>query len=305
MFLTVRDVEILRFAFLVDGCTINELQTRFWTDFGRERGGFRRASYRRIEILVNHGYLRSHRLASLTGIGSGPRWLTIGASAFAVLKECVGASSAELRAASARQLNPFFVAHHRASVEFLASLEIAADHSNVVGLEWTFEKELRRLPTLVEDPAERKTITLIPDGAFVLRLSGGAAQSFDYEQDQGTIPRRLRSRLRGYFLREKAKETSAFPEKRKQRPVLWVVPDTHRLSVITSWAEEEARSLSADPSSIWLTTQDQITPERILTPIWRVVGVSQSQSLLPAGLQAPPVPQPATGELLFQREAKV
>ena len=70
----------------------------------------------------------------------------------------------------------------------------------------------------------------------------------------------IRQRLRGYLLRQ------------DPSPVLFVVPDTSRQSAIAQVAVEEARLLKANPTMIWITTKDWITPETAFSAPWVVVG---------------------------------
>jgi hypothetical protein len=50
------------------------------------------------------------------------------------------------------------------------------------------------------------------------------------------------------------------------------VPDTKRQHAITQVALEEARVLKGNPTMIWITTQERITPDAVLSAPWVVVG---------------------------------
>jgi hypothetical protein len=54
--------------------------------------------------------------------------------------------------------------------------------------------------------------------------------------------------------------------------VLFVVPNTSRQNAIAQVALEEAKQLQANPTTIWLTTKERITPETALSAPWVAVG---------------------------------
>jgi hypothetical protein len=161
--------------------------------------------------------------------------------------------------------------------------------------EWVPERALRTPPIVkVRDPKPERDgdssplVPLIPDGEFTLRLSDGRSQSFRVEIDMATIAhKRLGQRLRAYLAHSR----------KDVRPVLWVVPHAPRGKQVLEWATAEARTLSADPTLFWVTTQDLISPELILRPIWRVVGGPMAglvpEELATASNASPrPAPQP-------------
>lgn len=187
---------------------------------------------------------------------------------------------------------PLFVAHHTAICQFRVSLELASDRSPAVELvEWTTERELRRTPMKMRDPAGTSQITVIPDGAFVLRLSDGAEQPFYLEIDMGTVaPKRLRAKLRAYLALAA----------RRLVPVLFVTQDETRRQAIARWALEEAVSLEMDPTTIWLSPAARVNEETVLTErIWRVAGVDAPQSLTAAPPACQTAGLPLAGEVRF------
>jgi hypothetical protein len=69
--------------------------------------------------------------------------------------------------------------------------------------------------------------------------------------------------------------------RRESIPTLWVVPDLKAQQVMSLWALELCQALAADPSIFWITRKENISQDLILAPIWQVVGVERSQSLIP------------------------
>src|SRR4051794_32493179 len=92
LYLTPRDVQIVLLVYRYDGLVSSQLQRRFWPGYG-SRSPF----YERLSRLIAEGYLRSVRLPSLKGQGSGPSFLTLGVRSYPLLKELVGLTSADIR----------------------------------------------------------------------------------------------------------------------------------------------------------------------------------------------------------------
>ncbi len=278
----LKDLELFAMIYHYGSCGIAHLLSAFWP---RERYNSdwtrRSAGYRRIHQLALAGYLRVQRLPALSGIGSGPSLVSLGSKGMSALSEYLGVARSELR----RQLrvieSPFPAGHHLAACDVRQAIELACQRSQVVDLvDWV------RVPPLVkvEDPAALPLlplppkIPLLPDGEFALAFRGGSA-AYRLEVDMGTIPKRLKVKLRGYL---------AYAHQ-DDRVVLWVVPDAQRLQAIASWAQEEAQRLGLDPTLLWLTTRDQVTPETVFGPIFQVVG-GPSMGLIPQELFASPPP---------------
>jgi hypothetical protein len=70
----------------------------------------------------------------------------------------------------------------------------------------------------------------------------------------------LRARIRAYLLRQ------------DQSPVLFIVPNSSRQQAIARVAVEEAAKFQGNPTSVWITTKEQITPEAVLFAPWVVAG---------------------------------
>jgi hypothetical protein len=72
--------------------------------------------------------------------------------------------------------------------------------------------------------------------------------------------RHIRQRLRGYLLRQ------------DPSPVLFVVPDAGRQKAIAQVALEEAKDLKTNPTTIWITLRECLTPETALSAPWVAAG---------------------------------
>jgi hypothetical protein len=244
------------------GCTTDQVHTRFW-----QSGSPLAACYRRLALLVNAGYLHAHRLPSLTGIGSGKRFLTLGTMGRALLAEQRGISVA--RPTSHEPVTPLFADHHLAVGAFHLALELAVAGTDDIRLgEWIPEGMLRRSPIRVRVPTEgnrpAQAVVLIPDGAFTL-LHGKRRKRYVLEMDMGTItPQRLRLKVRGYLV------DSATPP----IPVLLVVPTEARARRVSQMIQSEARTLGRPPSVFFVATRVRITP------IWEQVGVADRQAII-------------------------
>jgi Replication-relaxation len=159
--------------------------------------------------------------------------------------------------------SPLLILHKLAICDIRVSLELASKASPVFLLtEWANESVLRRSPLSVEDPETKKQMFLIPDASFTLMTqTTGRKADFFLEMDLATVSlKAIRQRLRGYLLRQ------------DPSPVLFVVPDSSRQKAIAQVTLEEARLLKANPTMIWITTKDWMTPETALPAPWVVVG---------------------------------
>jgi Replication-relaxation len=261
---TARDLAIVTMVHELRGCTSAQIHARFWG-----AGHPPAAAYRRIGKLIEAGYLSSHRLPSLSGIGSGKRFLTLGASGRRMVAETLRIPVKELRGVDPSA--PLFVHHHEAIGDFRIALETALGASPDLSLRsWTDERELRQQPMRIRDAfiargAERsRQITVVPDAKFTL-AARGRLQTFFLEIDMGTIAiNRLCLRIRGY-LRLQDDEPA---------PVLFVVPTRDRVVQISHLVRTQAMELSAGSEVVFITTRAAVTNEAIVsTPIWHRVGV--------------------------------
>ena len=168
--------------------------------------------------------------------------------------------------------SPNFMNHHLMLCSTRLAFQMGCEESSVFSLEdWTTERELKQTPLRVKDPKTNKELPLIPDGSFTLLLRDRTKTTFHLEIDRGTIPKRLKSKLRLYLALSGGEDSLL---------VLFVVPSEARAQTIARWALEEAEELSANPTIFFLTTQDKVSKKTVLaSPIWQVVGRPEHVSL--------------------------
>jgi hypothetical protein len=252
--MTQRDIRIIAMVYEYEGCAVEHIRKRFFP------GSSSRSipCYRRLASLVNQGYLQRLLLPALN-----KHFLTPGARARSVLSHLwKGSEIKRIRIDS-----PMLILHKLALCDVRLSLELASKASSrFLVTQWVNESALRHSPLSVADPQTNKQTLLIPDASFTLfsQVTGRKA-AFYLEMDLATVSlQSIRQRLRGYLLRGK-----------HPSPVLFVVPTTTRQQAIAQVALEEAKMLQANPTTIWITTKAQMTPETVLTAPWVVVGHEQ------------------------------
>jgi hypothetical protein len=167
------------------------------------------------------------------------------------------------------------ILHKLAICDIRVSLELSSKASPLFVLtHWINESALRRAPLTAQDPETKKQTNLIPDAAFTLQSHTGRKADFFLEMDMATVSlRHIRQRVRGYLLRQ------------DPSPVLFVVPDANRQKAIAQVALEEAKELKKNPTTIWITLRERLTPETALSAPWVAVGHTTSVTF--QGLAAP------------------
>jgi hypothetical protein len=244
--MTQRDLRIIAMVYEYEGCGVEHIRKLFF------QGSSARSipCYRRLSHLVRQGYLRSLLLPALN-----KHFLTPGARARSILSPLLKGSEIK----RIRTESPLLILHKLAICDIHVSLELASKASSLFLLtDWVNESALRRSPLSVEDPETKKQTFLIPDASFsLLSQTTGRKADFFLEMDLATVSlKAIRQRVRGYLLR------------RDPCPVLFVVPDSSRQNAIAQVALEEARLLKANPTMIWITTKDRMTPETALSAPW-------------------------------------
>jgi len=276
--LTPRDQAIIQMVYDYGGCGAQHIHHRFWPPDSSLS-----ACYRRLSRLIAGHYLVNWRLPSLTGQGSGKSFLTLGLAGRRLI-----AVAHELPLRSLGRTDhvatPLFIAHHFAICDTRVAFEQAVERVPAIDLvSWTPELKLRRHPMRVTDPvshpAERtspETITLVPDGAFQLRVAGRSHTAY-LEQDMGTIaPKRLARKLRGYLLAQK--------DIRRVTPIFFVTSSTSREERIAALAVSEAKRVGMTSSIFFVTTRGRVTADTILqAPIWLQAGVATRAAIIPPG----------------------
>jgi hypothetical protein len=296
---TDRDLQILYFIYLLNGCSIDHLAARFFS-------GSLKAAYARVAKLMTAGLVGTQRPGSSSGVGSGKALLTLPDKGRAVLAaEYLRSPISAVR--PVKQVSTAYARdHHLALCDFWLSLELAIEegarsHQSLY-LEWTAEKELRADPiqvTQARRPAP-KIRRFIPDGDFTIWLSSNNKQTFKLEMESDPLrrPAIIKDKLAGYFDYISSDTKDCATSGTEPEPVvpfsLWVVPDTKAQLVMTAWILELAHRFGDDPSYFWITTRSAIASSSILTPVWKAAGVERPQGLIPAAYleAAPPALEP-------------
>jgi hypothetical protein len=264
------------------GIAASHVQVRFFPT----PSGYR-PCYSRIQKLIAQRFLRARRLPSVSGIGSGRLFLTLDTNGKQAVAKALGLASRQ-ELARLRIDAPRFIEHHLALCDSRLRFTLAAQQSRLFELlEWTADREV---VIHVTDPDTDTTVGLEPDSTFTLALADGSSQRFCLEQDAGTIPKRMRSRLRAYLLRAGAEHGV---------PVLWVVPDRLRQHWLLHLALDAAAAVSADPTVFWVTTQAALARQDALADaIWHLPGVATpvclTQVVAPEAAHGPPSQAAAT-----------
>jgi Replication-relaxation len=251
--MTQRDIRIIAMVYEYEGCAVEHIRKVFF------QGSSVRSipCYRRLSYLIKQGYLRSLLLPALN-----KHFLTPGTRARSVFSGLLkGWEMKRIRIDS-----PLYILHKLAICDVRVSLELASKASpRFLLTQWVNESALRQSPLSVEDPETKKQISLIPDAGFtLLTQTSGRKAEFFLEMDLATVSlKSIRQRVRGYLLRQ------------DPSPVLFVVPDASRQNAIAQVALEEARLVKANPTMIWITTQESITPETVLAAPWLAVGYAK------------------------------
>jgi hypothetical protein len=271
--MTQRDIRIIAMVYEYEGCGVEHIRKRLFP------GATSIPCYRRIAHLVKHGYLQRRLLPALN-----KHFLTPGAKARSILSPLLQGSEVK----RIRIDSPLLMLHKLALCDVRLALDLATTASSVLQLSsWVNESALRSSPLAVPDPETHKQVLLIPDAAFTLfSQATGTQADFYLEMDLATVSlNAIRGRVRGYLLRGQTPS-----------PVLFVVPTTNRQNAIAHVVREEAERLKANPTTIWITQQEHLTPATALTAPWLVVGYPQPVTF--HGL-AEPVEQ--RKELVFAR----
>lgn len=255
--LTPRDLDIVLMVYRYDGLVSSQIRRRFWPSFGA-----RSPFYARLSRLINAGYLRAVPLPALQGTGSGPRFITLGQRAHALLREVAGLGVRELKRLRHSYI-PMFWAHDQDCRGVRLELEQACAASNLVELtEWVNESTLKRAPIKVK--LDGSMVELVADGAFTLTLRSGASKRYCFELDRGSLqsPTRFKAKIRAYLAWLDQQPT----------PVLYVVPDEARRQQLYRWISDQARASGQHPTLFAIALKEHCVQPTILhAPIWQVV----------------------------------
>lgn len=274
LFLTQRDSYVLHMVYDYHGCAVEHIHARLWPDASQLS-----TCYRRVARLLAAGYLSAQRLPSLTGVGSGKAFLTIGPLGRSLLVRLLDVPLSDVTRQSDPFSSVFYPTHHLRLCDVRCALELAAARiTGTTVADFLPEVELRKRPIRISDTytvngkEKQRTITLVPDGAFRLTQAGQMRRLL-LEVDLGTIvPARLALRLRGYLRLQTLSATI---------PLLFITTTDQRVVQILNIVSREAVALHIDSTPIFVTTLDQVSADAVLTaPIWRQAGTEAPVDLL-------------------------
>lgn len=268
LLLQERDIELILLVYRYNGTTIELLKRRFWP-----QAKAKSTYYRRIQELITHQYLKSHRAANPHNGYYGVLWLTIGPRALELVADALNMPIEQVKQGS-RTISPIRVAHTALLHEIRVSLELAELQFPTLELiQWLSEDYFKASPlTFQVGPAQLERV-LHPDGAFTVQIPQARFSAF-VEGDRGTITSLpdLRARFRDYLLFTRTLKTP--------RPVLWIVPTSQRLKQLERIASQEGQALKDDSTIFFITTREQVTERTLLfAPIWTVVGGPSQKAL--------------------------
>lgn len=144
-------------------------------------------------------------------------------------------------------------------------------------LDWQNSERVKFSVTLQERGERSRKVTLIPDGFFGLR-AGGRRLFFFVEVDLGTEPARtIRDKCRAYFAywREQGFARDFGVPAQVGFRVLFVAPGLKRMETIL----KAAGSLEHGRAMFWATTEEHITPEQVMGPVFQDAAGATSQRL--------------------------
>lgn len=265
--LTAKDFEILSLVYHYDGLTTDLILKSTYPSPSSHSYG-----YSRIARLSKSDFLHQTRLPSITGVGSGQSFYTLGREGRKALASLWDVPRVSLLRSDVPS-SLFFIAHHLQTCETRLTITQATLRPNSPAKLkcWITERELRAQTSKVPiDDGQGKK--LIPDAYFVLNTETGEEAGFCVETDMGTVSsRRWMEKILLYSL-------SAFPA------VLITVPHSKRKEELLALVMEQAREQRLDPTRFWFAVNEEIRKETILNePVWSIAGLGAS-ILLPTAL---------------------
>lgn len=181
--------------------------------------------------------------------------------------------------ASSRKPSFLFLEHGLRVSDFMCCLEAALKDNKANLLSWKSERQLKSAggkPLKVPNPLELgEKIPVIPDGFFSIEIDS-RKEHFFLEADRGTMALyTMKKKMLGYiqlYRKQLHKQTFGIPHFR----VLLITNTAYRLNKL----REIMHRLGYCPNMFWFTRWEDITPQRILEPIWLRCQDQKSHSLL-------------------------
>ncbi len=258
------DVEVLRLAYDYDGLSSDLfLKAMFPKPSARSYG------YTRISRLAQSGLLNRTRLPSLTGIGSGQSFFTLGREGRKVMASLWDIPRTDL-IRKETPISILFVAHHLFICTIRLNITQATQppNSGAEIIEWRTERQLRA-QAIKGNRQRHANHILIPDAYFTLAAPSGQHASFCLEADMGTLSRRRWA------------EKLSLYNKSEHRAILVVVPNEKRDRELVELTLEVAKKSHIDTTRFWYANIQHLSASHILSqPVWTVAGVGPT-TLLP------------------------
>lgn len=252
------------------------------TDSSGQHHTARRAAQRRLLQLTKMGVLRRIEQPVYRGdrSGSKPYLYALGAGGAEIVGAELGVDRRDIAwQPSSAERNFIFMDHILSIVDYRLALEQAC-HSHGVILE-TFipDRILRRDPVKVmlgEDESTSKSVAIIPDAFYVLRLPGQPEKVARclLEIDRGTTTitprfwdqRGHRQKVKAYLALAESTQLQEYFETES----LWVKFVTTTQQRLQSLIE--ATVLAGGDHRFWFTSIDQLGQDVLNDPIWQVAG---------------------------------
>lgn len=239
---------------------------------------------RRLKLLFHHGYVR--RIARPLAQGSLEPVYVLDALGVKVLQrhsiegvggETSGQVKTTLPKSSALE-HLLSVNQFRLSLEVGCSASVHQNGNNSIELaQWQSGEAVKFAVSLQTKGERTQTVKLIPDGFFALR-SHGQRLFYFLEVDRGTesLPV-LMVKCRVYYAYWQSggfgKDFSLLPQVAFR--VLFVLHSARRLETM----RKAVAALPHGRKMFWMTTEEEVTPHRVLEPVFHEVGGDRRQAL--------------------------
>jgi len=287
--LTEREREVLRAVHRFRVLDRQQIQSLFFPNLSK--------ACTRLRLLYQHGFLeRLYRLSYLSHMRRGPVYRLGARGARALADETAMTlthfdywGKGDDRDGHQTEVGPVYLEHLVMLADIRIAIERAAARAGCTISLWRDEWDIRRAkrgdPVRFEPgPGKGKiTVTVIPDGYFVLATLAGQTGHFFLEADRGTesITEKWRRKISGYkafFSSGVFHERYGIGQRDTAFRVLAVTPSLARAQSITVAAEryglpELARLFLAAPIS-------EVVHDPLSAPIWLRGGTTELQGLL-------------------------
>lgn len=278
--LTARDTEVVQAIYTYRAMTTPQLDALFFTPDREWLDGGRVSSrcLHRLKLLFHAGYVRRVEQAQTLSDGRKPLVYFLDRGGAHYLANRTGCEITDLDwDRQGHIVGSLFLDHLLLSNDVRVAITLAAQR-HAYGLhDWRDERELRRVHydeaiVLKEDDGNERSVTLIPDGYFMLETDKSRYHQF-LEIDRATATLQVGRPGKRDWGRKVAAYLAYFRSGAYQQRyqtqslrIMTITTSEKRLAHLKKVTEEVGGK-----SRFWFTTADKITPANILTaPIWQV-----------------------------------